>query len=123
MSFDTTLVLRQPSFLVATPLPQATSFLLPPVTRALDLRYGGTFRVAGTVKEKNSPVNTPLRRRVWLLDQSNYDPVASVWSDAVTGDYLFDHIRGDLRYMIVSFDHTGLYRAVIADNITAEPRP
>lgn len=103
--------------------PYTTRTTQPQRSPVLDLRYSGTFRVAGTVKEKNSPVNTPLRRRVWLLDQSNYDPVASVWSDAATGDYLFDHIRGDLRYMIVSFDHTGLYRAVIADSITAEPRP
>lgn len=123
MPFTSTPVLPQAVTLFGRAAPPLTMRTPSPASRARDTRFGGTFRIAGTVKEKNTPVNTPLRRRVWLLDQLGMTPVASAWSNVVTGDYVFDHIRGGSRYMVISFDHTGLYRAVIADNITAEPRP
>jgi hypothetical protein len=90
----------------------------------IDTWYGGTHRIRGTVKEKNTPVNTPLARRVVLLDRRTHRTVQSTWSDATTGNYEFRNIAPSsvaLDYTIVSYDHTTLYRAVIADNVPTEP--
>lgn len=88
--------------------------------------YGGLHRIVGTVKEKNTPFNTPLGRRVVLLDRRANLEVQTVWSDPTTGAYEFRGIAPSttaLSYTIVSYDHTGLYRAVIADEVPTEPMP
>lgn len=92
--------------------------IAPGAAQVFDLEDFGPYRIAGTVKEKSTPSNMPLRRRVQLYAQRSGRLVREAWSDADTGEYSFDHIRGDLAYFVVSFDHTGFYRAVIADNLT-----
>ena len=83
------------------------------------------YRIPGPrwVKEKTASTNVPLRRRVQLYNQRDSRLVREVWSDPVTGEYSFDNIRGDTTYFVIAFDHTGHYRAVIADNLTPEPIP
>lgn len=83
------------------------------------------YRIPGPrwVKEKTASTNVPLRRRVQLYNQRDSRLVREVWSDPVTGEYSFDNIRGDATYFVIAFDHTGHYRAVIADNLTPEPIP
>lgn len=83
------------------------------------------YRIPGPrwVKEKTASTNVPLRRRVQLYNQRDSRLVREVWSDPVTGEYSFDNIRGDTKYFVIAFDHTGHYRAVIADNLTPEPIP
>lgn len=106
--------------------------VLPPATIHLDLQdANGTetnapatrYRIPGPrwVKEKTASTNVPLRRRVQLYNQRDSRLVREVWSDPVTGEYSFDNIRGDTTYFVIAFDHTGHYRAVIADNLTPEP--
>lgn len=107
--------------------------VLPPTTTIhLDLQdANGTetnapatrYRIPGPrwVKEKTASTNVPLRRRVQLYNQRDSRLVREVWSDPVTGEYSFDNIRGDTTYFVIAFDHTGHYRAVIADNLTPEP--
>lgn len=111
-----------------------TVMTLPPATTHLDRQdANGTetnapatrYRIPGPrwVKEKTASTNVPLRRRVQLYNQRDSRLVREVWSDPVTGEYSFDNIRGDTTYFVIAFDHTGHYRAVIADNLTPEPIP
>ncbi len=85
-----------------------------------DMLLGGNGVINGTVKEKSTPTNVPLYRRVRLIEQRSGYPVAETWSNATTGNYSFANIDRSLKYTVVSYDHTGLYRAVIADNLTPD---
>ncbi len=82
----------------------------------LDTIDGGTHRVAGTVAEKALPTNTPLVRKVMLIDERSHRVVRETWSDAA-GNYVFNSINANTTYTVISYDHTSQYRAVIADNI------
>lgn len=79
-----------------------------------NIYQGGSGRVYGTVKEKGTP-NAPLWRRVRLFDELNNLLVREQWSDPVTGAYSFDYVDTTRRYTVLSYDHTGAYRAVVAD--------
>lgn len=79
--------------------------------------FKGKGQITGTVAEKATPANTPLRRKVMLHRLPEGTFVAATWSDATTGAYTFSGIRPDLQYTVTSYDHTGTYRAVIADNL------
>ena len=85
--------------------------------------YHGGHRIAGTVKHRVKGViaDEPLRRRVLLIDQATYVVVRETWSDAATGAYSFDHIDAAPRYLVIAFDHERQHRAVIADNLRAQP--
>ena len=95
-----------------------------PVTASLpsplDIYDGGRGRITGTVKEKNTPANTPLMRRVVLLSMPGSRAIRETWSDPVTGVYEFTEVAMDRVYTVVSYDHTGIYRGVVADNLTPE---
>lgn len=95
-----------------------------PVTASLpsplDIYDGGRGRITGTVKEKNTPANTPLKRRVVLLSMPGSRAIRETWSDPVTSVYTFDDVAMDRVYTVVSYDHTGIYRGVVADNLTPE---
>lgn len=77
--------------------------------------FSGTAKITGTVAEKHSPNNTPVARKVVLLHERTLQTVQTTWSDPVTGAYSFNNIKRGELYTVVSFDHTGTYRAVIAD--------
>ena len=103
------------------------SDVLGPVTPAIsafdlsfDLEDAGRGRITGTVKEKSAPVNMPLRRRVVLQNHRDKRTIRETWSDPVTGVYEFREVAMDRTYDVISYDHTGLYRAVIADNLSPE---
>jgi hypothetical protein len=88
-----------------------------------DAYNGGTGLIAGTVKEKNLPDNVPLHRKVWLIDEASAMVIRETWSDAVTGDYEFRGIKQGLKYTVLAYDYTGLYRGVIADAQVPEVLP
>ena len=88
--------------------------------RLRDQFHGGRGRIVATVKEDASPVDLPLHRRVWLLRQRDALVVRETWSNAVTGAYAFENIDERERYAVMSFDHLGVHRAVIADNLAPE---
>ena len=76
--------------------------------------FGGTGNVSGTTKVVGSP-NTAVSRRVRLHDFESGRVIREQWSDA-TGAYLFTKVaKGS--YYVTSFDHTGVYNALIADRI------
>ncbi len=92
--------------------------------RGLPLAYrntyqGGNGRVAGTVKIKGSP-NSPVQRKVRLIDEFTGLMVREVFSDPVTGAYEFLYVSTDHKYTVVSYDWANNFRAVLADNIVAE---
>lgn len=94
---------------------------LPPSQQ--DREDGGAGRIVGTVKEKNTPANTPLKRRVVLLSMPGSRAIRETWSDPVTGVYEFNEVAMDRVYTVISYDHTGIYRGVVADNLTPEVMP
>jgi len=87
------------------------------------LEFVGRGIVTGTVAEKSTPANTPLHRLVRLHREPDGLFVKATWSDPVTGAYTFTGVRADHKYFVTSFDYTGTYRAVIADNLTPELLP
>jgi hypothetical protein len=80
-------------------------------------RWAGQYKITGTTKNKSSPSNLPVGRRVRLHDQNSGEVVQETWSDEVTGVYSFDYISNGVFY-ITAFDHTGNYNGVIATGIT-----
>ena len=86
-------------------------------------QFKGRGRIAGTVKEKASPSDKPVRRRVRLYREPDGRLIRTVWSDPVTGAYEFYGIPMDARYTVVSHDYNALYRAVLADNLAPELIP
>ena len=97
--------------------PPASISDIKPALLKRDLYYGGRGSVRGTVKEKATPANLPLVRRVVLYRQREYLPLAEAWS-AADGSYVFDLVDESEKYFVVAFDHTGTYRGVVADNLT-----
>jgi hypothetical protein len=83
-----------------------------------DMEYSGRGFIAGTVTRKNTPVNTPLRRRVRLIHERSGLPIRETWSDAITGDYRFDWIDETGTYSVAAWDHLHGYRPEVADNLT-----
>lgn len=80
--------------------------------------FKGRGVITGTVKEKSTPSNVPLRRLVRLHREPDGLFIRATWSDPVTGAYSFIGVRPDHKFFVTSFDYSGTYRAVIADNIT-----
>lgn len=97
-----------------------TTFKTRSALYAANINFGGQFKVVGTVKYKNTPINTPLRRRVFLLREPDMRLVATSWSDATTGAYSFTGIAGTCTYTVLSVDYAHNYRAVVADNLAPE---
>lgn len=114
---------------VITPAPPSIALIRqsPPAWKALcrphsglvvDAEHGGHGRIVGTVKNTGSP-DYPVIRKVRLLRKRDGVLARETWSDAV-GNYVFDHIRHDVDYVVLAHDHTGLYNAVIADSLTPD---
>ena len=62
-----------------------------------------------------------MSRRVLLFDERTHAVVRETWSDAVTGVYRFERISPVPRYLVIAYDHKHNFRAVVADNLRAEP--
>ena len=88
-----------------------------------NIYFGGTGQITGTVKEKASPANLPLHRRVVLIDEATRLTLAETWSDASTGAYTFANLEPAFKYTVLAYDYTGAYRGVIADGQIPEPMP
>ena len=82
--------------------------------------FAGPGRVAGTVKY--AP-DIPVYRIVHLLREDTFAHVRTQWSNAVTGAYSFDYVDTSCTYTVISYDHLGTYRAVVADRVVPEVIP
>jgi len=85
--------------------------------------FGGRGVITGTVKRKGTQVDVPVARRVLLLDERAQVMVQETWSDPQTGAYRFEQLNPDVRYLVIAYDHTQQYRAVVADNLRAVLEP
>ena len=88
-----------------------------------DAYHGGLGIIYGTVKEKQTPANAPLRRKVWLLDERSGLVIRETWSDAATGGYEFRGIKQGTPYTVLAYDHAHNYRAFAGDNLLPDPLP
>lgn len=103
----------------AFPVPPARGAYIKGIAGYRDIYDGGGGKIVGTVKEKHSPANLPLARRVRLHKTRDGWPLAEGWSTPA-GDYAFAYLDPSGNYYVVAFDHLGSYRGVIADNLTPE---
>lgn len=94
-----------------------------PLVLSKDTQYGGRGKVVGTVKQKSLPANTPLGRRVRLINERDGVVVREGWSNPDTGWYEFLDIDPSLTYTVLGYDHLHNFRAVVADNLTPELMP
>jgi len=106
---------------IRSPVPAWKAVRSPAGSLLFDAEHGGRGRIVGTVKNKGTP-DYPVSRRVRLLRKRDGVLARETWSDAA-GNYVFDHLRHDLTYVVMSHDHTGLYNAVIDDAITPDLIP
>ena len=102
--------------------------VLLPVVAAAEQDYvlggNGLGRVRGRTVEqqdKNSP-KVPVSRRVRLYRDRDGLLVREAWSNA-QGDYEFARIDSTTAYTVLSYDHEGDFRAVVADRVTPEAMP
>ncbi len=112
---------RDPQPGIRSPAPAWKAVRSPAGSLLFDAEHGGRGRIVGTVKAKGTP-DYPLSRRVRLLRKRDGALARETWSDAA-GNYVFDHLRHDVTYILMSHDHTGLYNAVIDDAITPDLIP
>lgn len=82
----------------------------------------GRGRVQGTVKETGSP-NTPVYRKVRLIREIDGLLMRELWSHPITGAYSFDFVDELQKFTVLSYDHTGAFRAVVADGQIPELIP
>lgn len=129
---------RVPGGIAATSVPgdvrpssDVTEFGIPsvvptPATTAFDGLTGvfgkGVGRIAGTVKEKGTP-DAPVYRKVRLIREVDGLQLREVWSHPVTGAYSFDYVDEQQLFTVLSYDHTGDFRAVVASGLTPELIP
>lgn len=97
-----------------------------PGASQLDYVLGGNGlgRVRGRTVEqedKNSP-KVPVSRRVRLYRDRDGLLIREAWSNA-QGDYEFARIDSTTAYTVLSYDHEGDFRAVVADRVTPEAMP
>ena len=105
------------------PSGQYSTKLLGDNIRVRDEYFGGDGRVRGTVKLKNTPTNTPLARRVYLMRDEDMKVIRTSYSSAAAGEYEFQWIDKTKKYTVLSVDYEHTLRAVVADNLTAEAMP
>ncbi|MFZ6775792.1 LamG domain-containing protein [Undibacterium sp. Ji83W] len=96
--------------------------LATPSRKEADLLYGGNGRISGVTKKKGPP-DVAVSTRVRLFKDRDGMMIRETWSDPVTGAYVFDHISMDVKYTVLTYDHTHNFRAVVADNLTPELMP
>jgi len=75
----------------------------------------GNAQLSGTVAISGVPAS----RLVVLFDHYTMRPVASTWSDPVTGAYSFTGLALNKKYLLVCDDYTQTYNAAVADWVEA----
>lgn len=102
------------------PIAPGIATLAPQPMRALRSfdGLGGNGRVRGTVKEKHTPSNVPVFRRVRLIRERDGLVIRETWSDPTTGAYDFQRIDEAEAYTVLSYDHTHNMQAVANDNLS-----
>lgn len=103
-------------------LAQGESATLSPKVSALDMEHGGNGVIHGTVELYAQAGNIPLARRVRLQRSRDSLLVRETWSNA-QGQYRFEGISQRYTYDVIAWDHEGLQRSVVANDLTPEVMP
>lgn len=106
-------ILRLPTPNAVTSSPTDTRIASPQLA-TMDNVFGGRGFITGTVKEKATPSNTPLVRRVQLISEATRLLVREQWSNSA-GEYAFYTLDHRQKYTVMAYDHLGMHRAVVAD--------
>lgn len=86
--------------------------------------YIGPGKVYGYVLKDAQPADLPAgRRRVRLYRDQDGMLVSETWSRASDGYYEFTNLDPVYRYTTIAYDYQHDFRAVAADNLTAEVAP
>lgn len=114
----------RPICIFDAPLPGPPAARVIPLLRTTrDLSdLGGKGRIAGTVNIDSTP-DYPIWRRVRLFDRRDNRLVRETWSDPVTGAYAFEYINAARQYVVIAYDHSGVYNAEVLDALTPELMP
>lgn len=91
-------------------------------TEVVDVEFGGHCSIYGTVELFNQAGNLPLPRRVRLHRSRDGLLVRETWSNT-QGQYRFDGISQRYTYDVIAWDHEGLQRSVVANDLTPEVMP
>ncbi|MDH0373534.1 hypothetical protein N7340_17440 [Comamonas aquatica] len=91
-------------------------------TEVVDVEFGGHCSIHGTVELFNQAGNLPLPRRVRLHRSRDGLLVRETWSNT-QGQYRFDGISQRYTYDVIAWDHEGLQRSVVANDLTPEVMP
>lgn len=78
----------------------------------------GPGMITSTVKVRGTS-DVPAQRQVGLYSCRSRQLVQATWSDPVTGVYAFSGVATDEPFFVVSWDHTGVFDAVVHDRIFA----
>ncbi len=73
--------------------------------------YSGAGIISGTVKV----VGVLARRRVSLFERVSLHYIESVWSDEITGEFLFTGLSEEREYLVLVDDSNQIYNAAVAD--------
>lgn len=88
---------------------------------------GGDYKgqVKGFTKEQATPTSpkTPVFRRVRLIRDRDGVLMGETWSDKTTGAFTFLYVNSVDPCTVLSYDHTGNFRAVVADRVVPELMP
>ena len=102
-------VTTTPTSISEYPVPEPT--LRSAETAAFDQWYWGKASLVGNVREFIPPNSTqPLMRRVRLFSALSMVFLKETWSDPVTGNFAFHGIQGGQEFVVVAYDHLGIYR-------------
>lgn len=87
-----------------------------------NLDFRGWGAIFGQVELYHEGANIPLKRRVRLYRSRDGLLVGETWSDA-QGNYRFEGISQRYTYDVIAWDHEGLQRSVVANDLTPEVMP
>jgi hypothetical protein len=92
-------------------------FVAKPMPKLVITSVVGPYNLpVGSTKNKDTPTDLPVRRRVRLFDQQSGRLLRELWSNAETGAYQFKFVRGGT-FFVIAFDHTLTYGAEAESDI------
>lgn len=115
-----------PGPLIATgTIPQPTARLITIPTYHPDLVYGGNGFIAGSLPENDldgrvTKQGEPTVARVTAFHRRVMRVVAETWSEP-DGTYRLENLDPAQDYVVIAWDHTGEYNAVIRDRVRPAP--
>lgn len=100
----------------------------PRVTGELISTFAGINSGAWRVRGKLTVAGVNASRKVILFAYPEFIPRASTWSDAVTGEYVFDNLPASPQstggqWAVLGVDHTGAYDPECKVGVTVEAMP